>query len=249
MKYVIVDLDDTLLAKDKKVTDYTLNGIKLLKEKGYIFVINTARSLDSASKYIDITKADYSILNGGAIIVDRNKKIIYKELIDKDTVNFILNKIKEKNIRDYSIEGETGLYTPNLEYANYNPLATYYDFKDGFFEASYKILISDTDLSYWRMLAKSLNLEFEQYLNGLWSRISPSSKYMGNKELFKLLHDDNPQDYVFGDDFGDIEMIKKAYHGVILKNAKDELKEGINHITEYDSDNDGVIRYLLSMNL
>lgn len=249
VKYVIVDLDDTLLTKDKRVSNYTMEGIKELKKKGFIFVINTARSLDSASKYIDITEADYSILNGGAIIVDKNKKIIYKKLIDKDTVNYVLNKIKEKNVKDYSIEGESGLYTPNLEYANYNPLATYFDFKDGFFEASYKILISDTDLSYWKELANSIHLEFEKYLNGVWSRISPSSKYMGNLELFKILKDDHPMDFVFGDDFGDIEMIKNAYHGVILKNARDCLKAGIKNVTEYDMDNDGVMKYLLNLGL
>ena len=130
-----------------------------------------------------------------------------------------------------------------------NPLASYYEFKDEFFEGAYKLLISDLDFPYWKILAESLGLEYEHYLSGTWSRISPSNKYLGNQELFKILEDDNPIDYVFGDDTGDIEMILKAYHGVILINAKEELKKGIEHITEYDMDNDGVMRYLLSLNL
>ena len=108
-------------------------------------------------------------------------------------------------------------------------------------EPSAKIMISSTNNSKWERLSKELGYEFEIYFNGTWCRISSSSKYKGNLALFELLNDNNPQDYVFGDDHGDVEMINNAYHGALLSNAfidKCECR------TKFDNNNDGVIKYM-----
>ena len=94
-------------------------------------------------------------------------------------------------------------------------------------------------------ITKKYNYQFESYFNGLWFRIANSSKYEGNIKLFELLNDNNPIDYVFGDDLGDLEMIKKAYHGVLMCNSKQVSNEY--NISKYSSDEDGVIRYMLEV--
>ena len=246
MNYIIVDLDDTFLTKDKKVSDYSIDGLKKLREKGFIFVINTARSYLSAKPFIELLKPDYTILNGGTLIYDSNLNIIYQKVIDKNTVNYILNKIKG-NVINFSIEGESGLYSSDTSYCDFNPLANYYSFQDEFFEGAYKVLVSDINMDKWISLFKELNLDFEKYLTGTWARISASTKYLGNKVLFKMLKDEKPHDYVFGDDSGDMEMILNAYHGAILINARDELKNKVNNVTSYDNNNDGVIKYMLNI--
>ena len=87
MKYIIFDLDDTLLNKKKEITPFTHNVLKKYQKAGHLLIINTARSLSYTMEYIDQLQPDYSILNGGSLIVDKNKNIIYTNCISKETSN------------------------------------------------------------------------------------------------------------------------------------------------------------------
>ena len=48
----------------------------------------------------------------------------------------------------------------------------------------------------------------------------------------------------FGDDIGDLGMLKEAGVGVLMKNAKDHLKTEEYIISEFTNDEDGVARFL-----
>ena len=111
-------------------------------------------------------------------------------------------------------------------------------------EPVYKILLAAENKTKWIALAKEFGLQYESYLDGLWFRLSASTKELGNLELFKILKDTNPIDYVFGDDTGDLAMIRRAYHGVLLCNARTELKRQVQFITRWDNQNDGVAKYM-----
>lgn len=245
MKYIIVDLDDTLLTSKKQITDYTYESLKRFQKNGYKIVFNTARSFKSAYKYIEMVQPDYSIINGGVQIYDKNKTLIYAKTVSKDITNKIIDKIlHDDQVDNFSIQGENELYSRDESYIKRIPIANYFDFKTPFFEKSAKILISARNIDKWKKVAKQYNLEFESYFDGKWIRICPSNKYRGNQALFDLLNDKDPKDYVFGDDNGDVEMIEKAYHGVYLSNTNPKLLKNAKHITMFDNNNDGVVRYL-----
>ena len=249
MKYIIMDLDDTLLNHQKEITKYSIEGLSYLKERyGFLIVFNTARSYLSALPYIDLIKPDYTILDGGVLILDSKKNIIFKDLINKELTNEILELIKEnKYVMNYSVEGENKLYTPDLPYLKVNSLANYFSFNEPFMEGAYKIMVNTMEREEWRALANSYRLFFESYFNTGWCRISKGSKRTGNLWLFNYLKDDKPMDYCFGDDRGDKEMLDKAYHGVYLLNSDPSIREPNSRLTRYDSDNDGVIRYMLAL--
>ena len=242
MKYLIVDLDDTLLTTDKKVSEYTLNGIAKLRSLGFLFVINTARNFESSASLIDLLKPDYSILNGGALIFDKDKNLIYSKLVSKKDTNYIINElVNDKEVIKFSIQLEDKLLSQNYDSMTFK--ATYFNFEQNILnEPAAKIIISATNNSKWEKIANRLNYEFEIYFNGTWCRISNASKYSGNLALFNLLNDKSPMDYVFGDDHGDIEMINNAYYGALLKNSL--LKDKCKNITEYDNNNDGIIKHM-----
>ncbi|CAK9017591.1 unnamed protein product [Durusdinium trenchii] len=48
----------------------------------------------------------------------------------------------------------------------------------------------------------------------------------------------------FGDNYNDMEMLTLAGEGVAMKNAKDELKEAANRVSEWSNDEDAVAREL-----
>lgn len=244
MKYLIVDLDDTLLTTDKKVSEYTKNGINKLRKLGFLFVINTARNFEATKDLMDILNPDYSIINGGSLIYNKNKELIFTRLVSKEDTNYIIEELlKDNEVIKFSIQLKDRLLTEDYSNSSISFKATYYNFRENILnEEASKILISSTNNSKWEKVAKSLGYEYEIYFNGTWSRISNSSKYIGNLELFKLLNDDNPQDYVFGDDHGDIDMINNAYHGALLKNSL--IKNKCEVITNYDNNHDGVIKHM-----
>ena len=221
MKYFIFDLDDTLLNGNRKVSDYSLKGINILKEKGFIIVINTARSFRATKEIYDVIKPHYCICNAGATIYDNIYNLIFKRTISVEHTNEYLGIIKKtNNIENFSIQTIDYLYTWDKEYTIKNPIATYNSFEEELNEESVKILIASHDYEKWVKLAKKYNYETEKYFNGIWFRISPTNKYKGNMDLFNLLNDNNPIDYVFGDDLGDFEMINNAYCGILMKNSK-----------------------------
>ena len=71
-----------------------------------------------------------------------------------------------------------------------------------------------------------------------------TSKENGNKELMKLLNASLEDAIVFGDDIGDLKMIQEAGVGVLMKNAKNELKEKVKNVSKYTNNEDGVARFL-----
>jgi hydroxymethylpyrimidine pyrophosphatase-like HAD family hydrolase len=244
MKYFIFDLDDTLLNNNKEVTDYTLKGINILKNNDFLIVINTARSFSATLDVANIIKPDYLICNAGAVIYDKDYNLIFKKTISIQDTNEIIDLIKTSNdVKNFSIQTIKTLYTKDFKYTQNNPIATYNDFINKLDEESVKILIASYDHKKWESVALKYNYEIERYFNGIWCRISPSNKYLGNLSLFKLLNDNNPLDYVFGDDSGDILMIKNAYKGVLMKNSK--LTNLDLNISSYTNEEDGVIKFML----
>lgn len=244
MKYLITDLDDTLLTNHKTVSPYTMQVLKELSQKGFLLVFNTARSYPATLPLIEEIQPDYSIVNGGAQIL-RQKDTIYSKPIPLELTNYILSEIKQdKSILNFSVQGIHRLYTPDMSYVEANPLANYFSFREDFMEPAYKILLAAENKTKWIALAKEFGLQYESYLDGLWFRLSASTKELGNLELFKILKDTNPIDYVFGDDTGDLAMIQRAYHGVLLCNARTELKRQVQFITRWDNENDGVAKYM-----
>ncbi len=54
---------------------------------------------------------------------------------------------------------------------------------------------------------------------------------------------------VFGDYLNDLEMMKVAKHSYAMKNAHKEIKEAANHITEFDNNNNGVLKTIMALGL
>ena len=243
--YLIFDLDDTLLTSDSKITKYTKNVISRLKQKGHIIVINSARSFEYLEEYIYQIKPNYCICDGGTEIFDHNK-LVFKNHIKNEIVNEAICLFKENNIDTFSVFNKK-LYTQNIDYVSKNAIAKYYDFTKPFYTSASKITFKTSDDAIAKLIAKKLNLKLIKYLNGNWYRLSTSSKELGNIELFHLLKDNNPKDICFGDDVGDLEMLKSAYIGVAMKNSVPEVLEIIKESTEYDNNSDGVARYLCNL--
>ena len=243
--YVVVfDMDDTLLSDEKTVSDYSLNILKTLQEMGHKVVMNTARSKYYNSEYFKLVKPDYAILNGGALIIDKEENVVYKSVFD---VNKIEEIIKEflKYTRIFSLQTENDFLTNNIEYKGQN--AKYFDFsKEYFRDECYKIVASFINLEDAFKVGEKFNLEVVPYFDGKFVRFNNKgiSKLSGNIELSKILNVNLDDFIVFGDDIGDLEMIENCGEGVLMLNSNIFEKYPNILKAEYSNNEDGVCKYL-----
>ena len=245
MKYIIFDLDDTLLNKEKQITSFTFDVLKRYQAHGHKLVINTARNLQTTSHIIDELQCDYTILNGGSLIVDRDKKVIYECTIDESTSDALLQELKElainKGLRAESVDG---LYSWNVDRTP-GP-SIHFDFNNPLNKKCYKILIGCREHGKLTELANKYGLLYTPYYKGDWGRFTriEATKWLGVTSLLDIINGDVKDTITFGDDIGDIEMLQNAGIGVCVSNSQPSVLAVIKNVTSASYE-DGVAKYLL----
>lgn len=222
IKYLVFDLDDTLLTRRKEVTPLTIETLKKAQEKGFKIVINTARSIQASKVVADLIHPDYGIYSGGCHIVDKDGKTIFSKTIPAKTVKEV-SKILNQKCEKISVQTKENFYASDVEYKAQN--AIHIDFTEGLEEEAYKILCFTYDLDMVKEVCAKYDLELQNYLNGGWNRLSVlgSTKWNGVVRLAKVINEPTDKFACFGDDTGDIEMITKAGLGVAMANSKEQL--------------------------
>ena len=241
-KLVFFDLDDTLLKKDKSVSDKTKEVLALLQRNGHKIIIATARNKVMTLPLRDLLKPDYTIINAGAYILDSNGNIIRSLEIDKDKTKKLINEITTIT-STVSMQTDDILYSSDIK--DIGPARVYYDFKDFEGMACYKILAKDIDLELGKKLGIKYKLDFQNYFGGRWSRFShlESTKAKALEFITNYEKKNLSDTIAFGDDLGDIEMINISGIGVAMANGLEEVKKQSKYICESCED-DGVARFL-----
>ncbi len=244
MKYIVFDMDDTLLNGSGKVTGFTLDVLKKLQSMGHRIVINTARSKQFNQEFFDCIQPDYAILNGGALILDSRENVIFKAEIPNSVVRQMIEELLGVT-RVFSVQTEEHLYTNNEEYTNQD--AVYFDFAArDFSDPALKVVASIRDEKTAVALAEKYDLAYVSYFGGDFKRYNhkEATKARGNRNLAEIAGADLQDFLVFGDDLGDLDMIREAGVGVLMKNAKESLHSLCPHVSTYTNDEDGVARFL-----
>lgn len=248
-KLVVFDLDDTLLNDEHKVDERTVSLLNKVKDMGHIIAFNTARSQMRSADIFEAVKPHYGIYNGGAHITDEDGKAVFEADIDKESCNAILLEIAEVTDR-YSVQNADWFYSANEDYEA--PDVKYFDFKNSEFPTgAYKIIAYSEEPARLEPIAERYNLDFVTYFGGPFCRFTKSgvNKASGNRALADILGIDMKDVIAFGDDKGDLGMICEAGVGVLMKNAKEEIKESVYGlpnvvISEYSNHECGVARFL-----
>lgn len=244
MKYIIFDMDETLLNDDGQITPFTCQILKQLQNMGHKIVINSARSPYYAQSFITTLNPDYSILNGGALILDKNQKECFQAMICPEITRQVVSALVPLS-KTFSVQTANTLYTNDLQYYGQN--ATFFPFADEPFQhSSYKIVASIADSAQAEAIAQRFDLEYTSYYHGPFRRYShkQATKACANRNLIRLLGGNMDDVIAFGDDNGDISMLQDAGVGVLMKNAKPELHCQCKIISEYTNNEDGVARFL-----
>ena len=244
-----MDLDGTLLNSKKNVSDYTVSILERAKKAKAKIVIATARSKISSQRIAALIRPDYMILNGGALILDDQNKILYENFISAEAAEKLIGiAAKDSNFGFITVETRSGYYVNYREPAWHPDYlhGTYCDFSEPFREPAYKVTVEIHDEKTAEAIAKEFPLLkmmrfFEQNWYGIYAQGTGKLNALEKiAEIEKI-----PLDRVtsFGDDINDLEMIKHCGTGIAMSNAAQEVKNAAKFICESNND-DGVAKWI-----
>ena len=262
-KLLIVDLDQTLLTTDKRVTEYTKNFLLDFTAAGNILAICSGRDINSTTEVFEsfgngITGTFICAYNGGQIMKYDSKETVFKSGIDLETVSAIFALADERDIHVQAYSDEFVISKRADECVAFYRR-----------HISTPSLVTDKPMKYLpekpcKMLCIELNdhekqLAFRDELNAIYSdrldiffsspvylEIIPKGSGKGNavRKLSEITGIPIENIIAAGDEENDISMIEAAGTGIAMINAKDSVKAHADLITEYDNDHDGLARTL-----
>lgn len=266
----ITDLDGTLLNSQAELSDFTVNTINSLIEKGMYFTYATARTEYSAGSITERLNINVPcICNNGAEIYDRlSGKYVRKSDIPIESAAKIIDAFAENDVGMFMFKfrGEKfgTCYTEKLnEYMRdyvetrsktAQPLwkcADFHSENDG----SVVYLTSTGDyeklLPIERIAAAVKGLDhvfYEDTYTGKYY-LEIFSENASKANGLKFLREEYGFDKIvaFGDNLNDLSMFRVADVKIAVGNAKDELKKAADFIIG-SNDDDGVARCLNILN-
>jgi Cof subfamily protein (haloacid dehalogenase superfamily) len=246
---IVMDLDGTLLTDDKNISNYTLSIFERCKSNGIKIAIATGRSEKASRRIIDLVKPDIMILNGGAFVKDSNGKIIYRKLLSIKTANGLIDEcVKNENIGSITVETEENYYVSYKEPA-YHPdymHGEYYDFSKQLSKEVYKITVEIFDKKIMPVIenkfdeCKAIDFSGED-----WCGFFPKEvdKMIAIEMVLREKNMELPEVTAFGDDYNDMEMVKRCGTGVAMENGIEEIKKIANYTCGKNNE-DGVAKWI-----
>lgn len=261
-KIVFSDIDGTLLNKDRELSEGTISAIKKLKDK-VPFVLISARmpaAMRHLQKQLEIEHLPIICYNGGLIIA--NEKAIHSTVIPMEILEDLHHHNKIFNCH-LSLYHNDEWYVPEIDQWARREINN---------TKIIPAIKSNSDvIKDWRAEGKGAHKIMAMGATGTIDKISEflSSRYEDQLHLYRskdtyleiaskkiskfsaieiILKEEfelsAEQAVAFGDNYNDVEMLKKVGYGVAVSNGRPEAKEAAN-VVAGESIEDGVA-YILN---
>lgn len=266
----VSDLDGTLLNSNALLNEDVPERLNRLIDKGLCFTVATARTYATVNSIVKDVHLTYPmILMNGVMIYDPvNKSCINAEIIERDSVEYILKGRKKFGVTGFAY----ALSPENSKMATYyEKIATehmekfYVERRDVYHKPFSKVEqledILGEDIIYFSICYdekvlrpfyeylqkdEKLNLNFykDVYGDGLWYlEISHknASKYHGVQKLRTMLQPDAITG--MGDNLNDLPLFEACDRCCAVGNAHEEVKERADYVLDTNL-NAGVVKFL-----
>ncbi len=253
IKLVACDLDETLLTKDKKISEKDELAIKSLKDKDVKFVVATGRStcsIDPIWKQLDLYEKEneYTIgMNGGIIVENKDRKVLYQKSVDRSSqlkVFEIASKY-DVGVYFYGLENVYGARLPDGEKEIQKNRKDILQFP---FEELTEVvryipifkmsLVKMNDYDYLMPIGKIIEENVENvsvsYSSNRYCEITYKgiSKGPALEFLCDYLGIDKSETMAIGDNYNDLTMLKSSGLAVGVANTIEAMKSECDYITE-----------------
>lgn len=208
MNLLVTDFDGTFYDNNYE------NNIKFIKELNNIdFVIATGRNFPSLKKDLKI-KCNYYICNDGGYVLDKDYNLIYRNYIDKKTVETVYSRILELGYNDYFLDNIDMFSKKIID--NVNKISIRIQNNN-----------SDEDIKY---LLEGLD-DIYAYISTNWINILSIESKKSNGIGFITNFNNYDNIYVIGNDINDYDMLKK-YNGYFIGSSDNIDFNAINNFLE-----------------
>ncbi|MBT3318783.1 MAG: HAD family phosphatase [Clostridia bacterium] len=250
-KLIAIDIDDTLLNDDIKITDRVFGAIKAAQDKGVIVVLCTGRTLKGGERFYEQLKLDtLFITSGGAEIYDSNRSRVYEDEVDPVLVKQVLQYAYDNDIHaQVYIDGE-------LVYKERNKYSALYEIPYGHPGILIPDLMEHDEILTPKVLyvldahrASAVKEDVQRKFATLAIKTSKPmfiefasvgvSKAVGLQFVADYYNIEIKDVIAIGDSQIDAPMIELAGLGVVMQNAPEALKD-IADIICPSNENDGV---------
>jgi len=261
----VIDLDGTLLDSEKKIPRENEYAIRRALDMGVAVSISTGRSYVSGHKYAEQLGIDVPIsYQNGALVTyghGENTEVISKSLLEADKARFLFKKALEKSLNALVFFDFFRLPDISTTKPSDSPYRGYYS------NNRYRMLFEDNPLMRIKDEGiPEIALEGKEYR--IQELLNESNSHLENVTVVKNDNVEEHAFYEFfgpgvgkenglihileylglswrsvayiGDNFNDVEILKKAELPVVMANGPDEVKRYAKLVTERDNDNGGV---------
>lgn len=260
IKVVVADLDGTLLDASHRVSNFTQEVVRKLRNQGKIFIIATGRHRQDISPMVrHVGSRIFTITSNGASIHDTEGKLFHRENIKAVVVRKILALTN-----DYSVH--RNVYCGDHWYAEADNkrLLALHEESGFYYQLADFSAINHSTVPKIFFLADNRNraelLEIESVLRqhcghdinltfSLDHALEVMAKGVSKAQALQRVLDHQahkPEETMgFGDGMNDLEMLQLVGHPVLMANAHANLKRSIEQyqLAQANSD-DGVAHFL-----
>ncbi|MDR2605799.1 MAG: Cof-type HAD-IIB family hydrolase [Oscillospiraceae bacterium] len=244
IKLIVTDLDNTLLRRDKTISEYTQSVFRRVHERGILLAFATGRPLSDVTDYAELLSPVALIISNGSRVY-ADGELIAEYIIPNDTANAVL-KLLIASPATFRISVRTSIAYYSSWRDNPNPEAVYSDFSTPLNEPIFHFSTrSDDDSLIKEIAVKYPELDiYKAYNQNLYDfNASNATKPNGVKLLAERYGIQLSDTAAFGDDSNDIEMLQVCGIGVAVSNAIDAAKLAANYVCG-DCDDDGIARWI-----
>jgi len=235
-KAIFLDIDGTLILNEEGPFDEDIVQIKIAKENGHQFFLNTGRAFSNIPAVLkEAAYIDGMIMGSGTHVRLKGKTIYHKWIAEKILVSICRYYL---NNRKWCVfEGETNLYginkfDPALFAGEMTTIGDENDFSSKYHGVKItKLTIEGEPTTEERNLLEDhfqLN-SFSAYCEGI---LKGEDKSKGIKMVLKETGIVLENSIAIGDSINDISALSTVKLGIAMGNACDELKEIAQFITD-----------------
>ncbi len=247
-KFIVLDLDDTLLRDDKSISMYNRRVLQQCRERDILVLVATARPLRDVKRVCQGLALDGIISNNGASVYIKDELIHSSPIDGKGVKKIIQGFFKLYPKGQMIIESGDKLYSNQsgvLEGWEYVPIECI-DLNTFQGDEVYKIIITgfgeEDCLDLGRVLPKEAYVVMGQHNHAMIMKRSVN-KATGLLSLLKLLNLKPQEGMAFGDDYNDLDILNIIGASVAMGNAIMPVKEAAKFIT-LSNEEDGVGAFL-----
>ena len=235
-KAIFLDIDGTLILNDEGPFDEDIEQIKIAKEYGHLFFLNTGRAFSNIPAILkEAAYIDGMIMGSGTHVQLKGKTLYHKWITKKILVTVCRYYLNSKKWCVF--EGETDIYginnfDPTLIVGEVTPISDENDFSNKYHGVKItKLTIEGKPTVEERNLLEGyfqLN-SFSDYYEGI---IKGENKSNGIKMILKETGILLENSIAIGDSINDMSSLRMVNLGIAMGNACNELKEIAQYITD-----------------